>query len=101
MNRTRQLKILLLAGSLVLVLPACSAILSPIIDDVMNQVTGQLGEQIHGFVHEAANKPPPPAPAPGSSWSDYLVWAGTVLVGSIAVLVDRRRFHNKKLAGSG
>lgn len=94
MNRKRKLTVLLLASSLVLALPACSAILSPMIDHAMSQVTGQAEEMVHGFVHAAAEKPLPPAPVAGSSWSEYAIWVGMTLLGSAAVVIDRRKFHN-------
>lgn len=94
MSRKRKFAVLLLTGSLVLALPACSALLSPMIDNAMSQAAGKAEEMVHGFVHAAAEKPLPPAPVAGSSWSEYAIWAGMTLLGSAAVVIDRRRFHN-------
>jgi hypothetical protein len=86
--------VILLAGGFLLALPACSAILKPMIDNAMSQVAVVAEEKVHGFVHAAAEKPPPPAPAAGSSWSEYAIWVAMTLLGSAAVVIDRRRFHN-------
>lgn len=48
------------------------------------------------LVHEMAEKPRPSMPPAGSSLTEYGVWGGSVLLGSLAVLVDRRFFHKKQ-----
>lgn len=84
--------------ALVLVLVSgCATLYEPVIADALAQTEKMVTDRVGELIHEAATRPPPPVPPMGSTWTEYGVYAGSVALGSLAVLVDRRRFHRKKL----
>lgn len=71
----------------------------PIVQYALEQTEERVTDRVEELIHEAATKPVPPLPPVGSSWTDYGVWGGSVAMGSLAVLADRRRFHRKNATG--
>ena len=83
----------------ILLISGCAALYKPVVDYALEQAKIDMMNKVEDLIHEAATKPPPPLPPIGSSWTEYGVWGGTVAMGSLAVLVDRRRYHRKRVGG--
>lgn len=89
--------IIIIIGFVVWALSGCATLYEPVIADALAQTEKMVMDRVGELIHEAATRPPPPVPPMGSTWTEYGVYAGSVGMGVLAVLVDRRRFHRKKL----
>jgi hypothetical protein len=96
----RNRKKILALAAIASLFPGCATLYRPVVDYAMDQAIEKAEQgmkDIAGdFVHEVATKPPPQPPPPGAGSWEWVVYALSVALGSVAVLVDRRIYHKKK-----
>lgn len=83
-------------ASFILFSLGCSSFIEGATQTALSKALEVSQEKAHQIVHPVVENLPPEAPPPGSSWTDYGIWTGSVLLGSLAILIDRRYFHGPR-----